>query len=38
VNLFWSDDPEEARRCLDMGVDTVLTNNWLALHAALRMA
>ena len=38
ANLFWSDDPEEARRYLDMGVDTVLTNNWLALHSALGMA
>lgn len=25
-NVFWSDDPEEARRYLEMGVDTILTN------------
>ena len=29
VNMFWSDDPEETRKWLDMGVDTVLTNDYL---------
>lgn len=28
VNVFWSDDPEEAREYLKMGVDTVLTNDY----------
>jgi glycerophosphoryl diester phosphodiesterase len=25
-NLFWSDEPEDARRYVDMGIDVVLTN------------
>lgn len=29
VNMFWSDDPEETKMWLDMGVDTVLTNDYL---------
>lgn len=29
VNYFWSDDPAETRRVLDLGVDTVLTNDYL---------
>ena len=37
VNVFWSDEPEEARRLLDMGVGTVLTNSWLKLHNALAL-
>ena len=37
VNLFWSDDPDEARRFLDMGADTILTNRWLALHTVLAL-
>ena len=28
-NVFWSDDPEETKMWLDMGVDTVLTNDYL---------
>ena len=28
VNVFWSDDPEEAKKFLDMGVDTILTNDY----------
>ena len=28
VNVFWSDDPEEAKGFLDMGADTVLTNDY----------
>ncbi len=36
INIFWSDDPEEARRFLDMGGDTVLTNDYLAMANALR--
>lgn len=27
-NLFWSDDPEEAKEYLEMGIDTILTNNY----------
>ena len=34
VNVFWSDDPEEAKRLLDMGVDTILTNDYLAIANA----
>jgi len=26
-NIFWSDDPKEACEFLDMGIDTILTNN-----------
>ena len=33
-NVFWSDDPEEARRFLDMGIDTILTNDWLQISQA----
>lgn len=27
-NVFWSDDPEEARSFLEMGIDTILTNQY----------
>ena len=27
-NVFWSDDPEETRQYLDMGIDTILTNDY----------
>ena len=27
-NVFWSDDPEETRQFLDMGIDTILTNDF----------
>lgn len=30
-NVFWSDDPEEARRFLEMGIDTILTNDYLLI-------
>jgi glycerophosphoryl diester phosphodiesterase/predicted amidohydrolase len=30
-NLFWSDDPQEARNVLEMGIDTILTNNYLQI-------
>ena len=33
-NVFWSDDPDEARRFLDMGVDTILTNDYQPSAAA----
>ena len=34
VNVFWSDDPEEAKRFLDMGIDTILTNDYQPISAA----
>jgi glycerophosphoryl diester phosphodiesterase len=33
-NVFWSDDPEEARQFLDMGIDTILTNDYQPIAAA----
>ncbi|MBR2948400.1 MAG: hypothetical protein IKC46_00910 [Lachnospiraceae bacterium] len=27
-NIFWSDDPEETKRYLEMGIDTILTNDF----------
>ena len=30
-NVFWSDDPEETRQYLDMGIDTILTNDYLTI-------
>lgn len=27
-NVFWSDDPKETREFLDMGIDTILTNDY----------
>ena len=27
-NVFWSDDPDETRRFLDMGIDVILTNDY----------
>ena len=27
-NVFWSDDPEETRKYLDMGIDVILTNDY----------
>lgn len=35
VNVFFSDDPEEARRYLAWGADTILTNDWLPMSVAL---
>jgi glycerophosphoryl diester phosphodiesterase/predicted amidohydrolase len=35
ANCFWSDDPDEAKNLLDMGMDTILTNDWLRLHKVL---
>jgi len=28
VNYFWSDNPEETKKCLAMGIDTVLSNDY----------
>ena len=33
-NVFWADDPDEARRYLAMGIDTILTNDYLAIKTA----
>ena len=30
-NVFWSDDPEETQRYLDMGIDVILTNDYNAI-------
>ena len=35
-NVFWSDDPEEAQRFLDMGIDTILTNDYNRIAQAVR--
>ena len=34
-NVFWSDDPEEARLYREWGIDTILTNDYLAIKNAL---
>ncbi len=34
VNVFWSDDPDEAKKFLGMGVDTILTNDYQPVSAA----
>lgn len=34
--VFWSDDPEEACGFIDMGVDTILTNDYLTVANAVR--
>ena len=33
-NVFWSDDPDEARGFFEMGIDTVLTNDYLTIYNA----
>ncbi|MBO5270604.1 MAG: hypothetical protein J6B77_07450 [Clostridia bacterium] len=35
-NVFWADTPEDARRYLEMGIDTVLTNDYLAIYNAVK--
>lgn len=35
-NMFWSDDPEEAKRFLDMGIDTILTNDYNIVSQAVK--
>lgn len=35
-NIFWSDDPEEAKRFLEMGIDTILTNDYLSVSQILK--
>jgi len=33
-NVFWSDDPEETKEFLDMGIDTILTNDYNIISLA----
>ncbi len=33
-NMFWADDPKDAERYLEMGVDCILTNDYLAIKNA----
>ena len=35
-NVFYADDIEEARRYRDMGIDTILTNDYLKISTALK--
>ena len=28
LNVFWSDDPEETKKFLDMGIEVILTNDY----------
>ncbi|MBQ9162813.1 MAG: hypothetical protein IJX74_06000 [Clostridia bacterium] len=35
-NVFWSDDPDEARAFHKMGIDTILTNDYLTIANALK--
>ena len=36
-NVFYADDPEEAQRYLDMGIDCILTNNYWPVKNALKL-
>lgn len=33
-NVFWSDEPKEAKEFLDMGIDCILTNDYLNIYNA----
>lgn len=35
-NMFYADDPEEARRYLEMGIDTILTNDYNLVAQAIK--
>ena len=35
-NVFWSDEAEEAKKYLEMGIDTILTNDYGRISAALK--
>lgn len=35
-NVFWSDDEEEAKKFIDMGIDTVLTNDYNIISQAVK--
>ena len=30
-NVFWSDDPTETKEFLEMGIDTILANDYLSI-------
>ena len=34
-NVFFADDIDEARKYIDMGIDTILTNDYLKISTAL---
>lgn len=35
-NVFWSDEPDEARSFFEMGIDTILTNDYLTVYNAVK--
>ena len=35
-NVFWADDPDEAVEYLKMGIDTILTNDYLQISRAVK--
>ena len=35
-NYFYADDPKRARECFEMGIDTVLTNDYLTVYNAVK--
>ena len=35
-NVFWSDDPEEAKKFIDMGIDCILTNDFNRIKNAVK--
>ena len=35
-NVFWADDPDEACGYIDMGIDTILTNDYLCVSNAVK--
>ena len=35
-NIFWSDDADEAKKFLDMGIDTILTNDYNLISQILK--
>ncbi len=35
-NIFFADDPEEACRYIDMGIDTILTNDYLRISSVVK--
>jgi glycerophosphoryl diester phosphodiesterase len=35
-NVFWADDIDEAKKYIDMGIDCILTNDYLKVSNALR--
>lgn len=35
-NVFWSDDPEETKKYIEMGIDTILTNDYHAISQVVK--